>query len=253
MGKIPIGLQLFSVRDDCTRDLPGTLKAVADMGYDGVEFAGYYNRTAEELKKMVDKLGLKVCGSHIGLNTLLGDELEKTVEFNKTLGNKFLIVPWIPEEKRNSKVAWLETAKLFSEIAKKVKRKGMHVGYHNHHMEFMPIDGEMPWDIFYGATSPEVVMQLDTGNALHGKISVDGLLDLIKRYPGRALTVHLKEHSATNDKAVIGEGDMKWKQFFKLCETVGGTQWYIVEQESYAYPPVECARKCVQNLRQMLK
>jgi sugar phosphate isomerase/epimerase len=88
---------------------------------------------------------------------------------------------------------------------------------------------------------------------LHGKISVDGLLDLIKRYPGRALTVHLKEHSATNDKAVIGEGDMKWKQFFKLCETVGGTQWYIVEQESYAYPPVECARKCVQNLRQMLK
>ena len=252
MVKIPIGLQLFSVRDDCARDLPGTLKAVADMGYDGVEFAGYYNRNAVELKKMLKDLGLKVCGSHIGFNTLLDDELEKTIEFNRTLGNKFLIVPWIPEEKRNSKAAWLETAKLFSEIAKKVKSKGMHVGYHNHHMEFMPIDGEFPWDIFYGATFPEVVMQLDVGNALHGKISVDELLTIIKRYPGRSLTVHIKEHSATNDKAIIGEGDMKWKQFFKLCETVGGTQWYIVEQESYAYPPLECVKKCLENLRKML-
>jgi sugar phosphate isomerase/epimerase len=251
MGKIPIALQLFSVRDDCARDLSGTLKAVAKMGYEGVEFAGYYNRTADELKKMVDDLGLKVAGTHTGLNTLLGDELEKTIEFNKTLGNKFLIVPWIPEEKRNSKQAWLETAKFFNEVAKKVKRRGMRVGYHNHHMEFMPIDGEMPWDIFGGATSPEVVMQIDTGNALHGKISVNRLIATVKRYPGRSVTVHLKEFSATNDKAVIGEGDMKWKQFFKLCETVGGTKWYIVEQESYAYPPIECVKLCVNNLRKM--
>ena len=252
MGKIPIALQLYSVRDDCARDLPGTLKAVAEMGYEGVEFAGYYNRTAEELRKMLDDLGLKVAGTHIGLNTLLGDDLEKTIEFNKTLGNKFLIVPWIPEERRNSKQAWLDTAKLFSEIAKKVKRKGMRIGYHNHHMEFIPIDGEMPWNIFYSAVSPEVVMQLDTGNALHGKISVKDVLAIMKRYPGRATTVHLKEFSATNDKAIIGEGDMKWKQFFKLCETVGGTQWYIIEQESYAYPPLECVKMCIENLRKML-
>jgi sugar phosphate isomerase/epimerase len=151
------------------------------MGYEGVEFAGYYNRTAAELRKILDDLGLKVAGSHIGLDTLLGDELEKTIEFNKTLGNKFLIVPWIPEERRNSKAAWLEMAQLFSEIAEKVKRRGMRVGYHNHHMEFTPIDGEMPWDIFYGAASPEVVMQLDIGNALYGKISVDDVLAVVKR------------------------------------------------------------------------
>jgi len=253
MGKIPIALQLFSVREDCARDLRGTLKAVAEMGYDGVEFAGYHNRTAEELRKMVDNFGLKVAGTHIGLNTLQGDELEKTIEFNKILGNKFLIVPWVPEELRNSKQAWLNVARLFSDISKKVKRKGMRVGYHNHHMEFMPIDGEMPWDIFYGAASPDVVMQLDTGNALHGKISVDEVLAVMKRYPGRAVTVHLKEFSATNEKAIIGEGDMKWKQFFKICETVGGTEWYIVEQESYAYPPLECVKRCVENLRKMLK
>jgi len=252
MGKIPIALQLYSVREDCARDLPGTLKAVADMGYEGVEFAGYYERTAKELRKMLDSLSLKVAGSHIQMTTLMGDELKKTVEFNKTLGNQFLIVPWIPEEMRSSKSAWLKTAKLFSKTAKKVKPEGMRVGYHNHHMEFIRVDGEFPWDIFYGAASPDVVMQIDTGNAMHGEATADDVLAVMKRYPGRAVTVHLKEHSATNPKAIIGEGDMKWKQFFKLCETIGGTKWYIVEQETYAYPPLECARHCIDNLKKML-
>jgi len=252
MSKIPIALQLYSIREDCARDLPGTLKAVADMGYDGVEFAGYYGRTAQELKKILDDLGLKVAGTHIRLDTLLGDELEKTVEFNKILGNKFLIVPWIPEERRNSKEAWIQTAKLMSEISEQVKPEGMHVGYHNHAAEFTKIDGEFPWDIFFSAASPDVVMQLDTGNAMHGEATADDVLEVMKRYPGRAVTVHLKEYSATNKKALIGEGDMKWKEFFNLCETIGGTEWYIIEQESYAYPPLECVKRCLENLKELL-
>jgi len=253
MVKIPVALQLYSVRDDCARDLPGTLKAVAEMGYEGVEFAGYYGRSADELRKMLDDLGLKVAGTHIGIDTLLGDELKKTVKFNKTIGNRYLIVPWLPDQYRNSKAAWLKTARLMNDIAKKVKPEGMRVGYHNHAVEFQPIDGEMPWDIFFGATVPDVVMQLDTGNAMQGKVSSDGVLEIVKRYPRRAATVHLKEFSSKNEKALIGEGDMRWKQFFKLCETVGGTEWYIVEQESYAYKPLECARRCTENLRKMLK
>ncbi len=251
--KIPVALQLYSVRDDCARDLPGTLKAVAEMGYEGVEFAGYHGRSADELRKMLNDLGLKVAGTHIGIDTLLGDELKKTVKFNKTIGNQYLIVPWLPDQYRSSKDAWLKTARLMNDIAKKVKPEGMRVGYHNHAVEFQPIDGEMPWDIFFGAAVPDVVMQLDTGNAMHGKVSSDGVLEIVKRYPGRAVTVHLKEFSSKNEKALIGEGEMRWKQFFKLCETVGGTEWYIVEQESYAYKPLECARRCVENLRKMLK
>ncbi len=251
--KIPIALQLYSVREDCAADLPGTLEAVAEMGYDGVEFAGYYGRSAEELRPMLDDLGLKVAGTHTGIHTLLGDELEKTVEFNKTVGNKFLIVPWLPEERRDSKAAWLKTAKLINGIAEKVKPEGMLVGYHNHAMEFQPIDGETPWDIFLGATVRDVVMQLDTGNAMHGGVSADGVLKILKRYPGRAVTVHLKEYSSENDKALIGEGETKWKELFKLCETVGATEWYIVEQESYALPPLECVRRCIKNLRKMLR
>lgn len=251
MEKIPVALQLYSVREDCARDLLGTLEAVAEMGYDGVEFAGYHGRSADELRRILDDLGLKVAGTHTRINTLLGDELKRTIEFNRVLDNRFLIVPLLPEEMRNSRTSWLNAADLISEISGKVKPEGMHVGYHNHWAEFEPIDGVFPWDIFFKAASPDVVMQLDTGNAMHGKISSNEVLRILKRYPRRALTVHLKEFSPKNDRALIGEGEMQWKKLFSLCETTGGTEWYIVEQETYAYPPLECAKRCIENLRKM--
>lgn len=250
MARIPIALQLYSIREDCAKDLPGCLEAVAKMGYEGVDFAGYYGYDAKQIRKMLDDNGLKVAGAHVGLETLLGDELERTIEFHKILGNKFLIVPGLPESRRNSKSAWLETAKLFNEIAERLKPEGMYTGYHNHSIEFQPMNGEIPWDIFFSNTVPEVVMQLDTGNAMHGNADP---IEFLKKYPGRALTVHLKEFSRTNELALIGEGEVKWDEIFNLCETIGGTQWYIVEQESYAYPPMVCVEKCIQNLKKMGK
>jgi len=250
MARIPIALQLYSVRHDCEKDLPRVIKAVADMGYEGVEFAGYYGYSAQELRKLLDDHGLKVAGTHISLDSLLGDELKRTIEFNQILGNQFLIVPWMPESRRPNRRGWLECAQLFNELAEAVKPYGMWVGYHNHHIEFQPLDGELPWDTFFGNTRQEVVMQFDTGNAMHGGAEA---VPFLKKYPGRALTVHLKEYSATNDKALIGEGDVPWAEIFELCETVGGTQWYIVEQESYAYEPLECVKRCLENLKAMGK
>lgn len=250
MAKIPIALQLYSVRDDCQRDLPGVLSAVARMGYEGVEFAGYYGRNAKELKQLLDDNGLACCGTHIGLDTLLGDELQKTVEFNKTLGNPNLIVPGLSSEHTSSRASWLATAGIFNGIAERCKPLGMRTGYHNHFIEFQPLDGEMPWDTFFGNTTQDVVMQMDTGNCMHGHADP---VPFLKRYPGRAITVHLKEYSATNDKAQIGEGDVRWDEVFDLCENFGNTQWYIVEQESYALPPMQCVEVCLQNLRKMGK
>jgi len=252
MKRIPVALQLYSVREDCSRDLYGTLEAVANMGYDGVEFAGYHGRTAEELRKILDDLGLKVAGSHLGINTLMGSELEKTISFNKTLGNKYLIVPALPEKMRETKNAWIETARLMNKISEKVKPHGMRVGYHNHTIEFTPINGETPWEIFFREAEPDIIMQLDTGNAMMGNLTADEVIDIIKKYPKRAVTVHLKEFSATNKKALLGEGDMKWEEFFKACESIGGTEWYIIEQESYAYPPLECVKRCLENLKRLL-
>ena len=191
MANIPIGLQLYSVRDDCARDLPDVLKAVAGMGYAGVEFAGYYGRTAPELRAMLDENGLACCGTHTALETVLGDELERTVDFSRTLGNPYLIVPGLPRERTGTREAWRETARLFDGASERAEALGMRVGYHNHSEEFQAVaGGELPWDIFFGHTRPAVVMQVDTGNMMHGGAAPAPFL---ARYPGRALTVHLKE------------------------------------------------------------
>jgi sugar phosphate isomerase/epimerase len=254
----PIAVQLYSVRKDCEQDLPGTLEAVAKMGYDGVEFAGYYGRSATELRTMLDDLGLAVAGTHTALGTLLGDQLAETVAFNRILGNRFLIVPSLPEQHRSSRRAWLETAELFNEIAEELAPEGMVTGYHNHYVEFQPLDGELPWDTFFANTRQDVVMQIDLGNALRGGADP---VPFIERYPGRAVTVHLKPYSQEAGSAdpslgyrpLIGDDDIAWEQVFSTCETVGGTEWYIVEYESNAYPPLEAVDRFLKVLRSMGK
>ena len=250
MGKIPIGVQLYSVRDDCALDLPGTIEAMARAGFSAVEFAGYYNRTANELRRLLQDLGLGCCGSHISLDTLLGDQLARTVEFNLELGNRFLIVPWIAEKYRDSVTSWQATGALFDEIAEKIAPHGLMVGYHHHEVEFHPFEGgELGMDVFYSA-SKRAIMQLDTAHALSGGADP---VQYIRRYPGRAVTVHLRDYSTVDDRAFIGEGEVDWAGVFEACETVGGTEWYIVEQERYKVPPVEAVARCLESLHSMGK
>ncbi len=225
--KIPVALQLYSLRKECAKDLPGMLAAVAKIGFRGVEFAGYHGRTAKELRKLLDDDGLVCCGTHTGLDTLLGDAWAKTLEFNQTLGNKFLIVPSLPHARVATAQACRDTAKLFNELAAKGKTCGMRVGYHAHGGDFKKIDGETIWDLLFGNTGADVVMQLDTGNCLDGG---GDPVAMLKKYPGRAVTIHLKEHGGPK-AAAIGEGVVPWQQVFEVCETTGGTEWYIVEHE----------------------
>lgn len=243
--KVPVALQLYSVRDDCARDLPGVLKAVAKMGYDGVEFAGYHGRTAEQLRQLLDENGLKCCGTHIQLKDVSGDELAKTVAFNKVLGNPYLIVAYMPTPATREKA--VAVAKEFATIAAKLKPQGMKVGYHAHGGDFKKIDGETFWDIFFANAGPDVVMQLDLGNCLGGG---GDPLAILKKFPGQSATIHLKEHGGKKG-AVIGEGEVKWDEVFRLCEGPGGTKWYIVEQESYDGSPLESCRKCREGLKKM--
>src|SRR5215510_811924 len=112
--KIPIGLELYSVRKECASDLPGTIAAVGKIGYKGVEFAGYHGGSAKELRKMLDDNGLVACGTHTPYETVLPDKLKETIEFNHIIGNKFLIVPSMSAR---SKEEWLAKAKLFNELA----------------------------------------------------------------------------------------------------------------------------------------
>ena len=245
---IPVGLQLYSVRSECEKDLPGTIAKVAKMGYEGVEFAGYYDYKAQDIRKMLDDNGLVCCGTHTAMDTLSDANLAATVEFNRILGNRYLIVPWLKPDETNPKQGWLAYAERLNVVAEKVKPAGMYVGYHSHAHDFHPIDGVMPWDILFGNTKQEVCMQVDLGNTMQGG---GDPIACLRRYPGRSLTVHLKEYSATNKNAIIGEGDIPWSEVFRICETTGGTRWYIIEEEKDVYPPLTAVDLCLKNYRKL--
>jgi sugar phosphate isomerase/epimerase len=245
---IPLGVQLYSVRAECEKDFPKTIEAVAKMGYQGVEFAGYYNYSAPDMRKLLDDNGLQCCGTHTGMDTVLGDNLKETIEYNQILGNRNLIVPWIGEEYRSSKEAWIKTAGMFNELAEKLKADKMRIGYHNHAVEYEPIDGEIPWDIFAQNTNQEVILQIDTGNA--GMAGANAV-EYIKKYPGRTVTIHVKAYSTTNEKALIGEDEINWMELFSVCEATGGTEWYIIEEEKDAYTPLEGIQKSLENYHKL--
>lgn len=244
-GRIPVGVQLYSVRDQCAKDLPGTLTAIAKIGYKGVEFAGYHGRSAKELRKMLDDLGLVACGTHTPYDSVLPDKLAQTVEFNRTIGNNFLIVPWMEGK---TKQQWLDKAKQFNELADKVKADGMWVGYHAHAHDFEKFDGESAWDLFFGTTKPEVIMQLDTSNCRDGGADPVAVL---KKYPRRAKTIHIKANGG-GPEAVYGEDKVDWKSVFAFCETEGGTKWYVVEHES-SKDPIDAVTRCFKALKEMGK
>jgi len=244
--RIPVGLQLYSVRQPLAKDVEGVIAKVAEMGYEGVEFAGYYNKSGEELRKILDKNGLVCCGSHVRGNELKPENLAKTIDFHKALGNIFLIKPSGAGGK--TKQSWLDAAKRFNDVAEQLKPHGMYTGYHNHSLEFKPMDGSCPWEIFFKHTDDRVCQQLDTGNCMKGGGKPCAYL---KMFPGRTRTVHLKEHGGPGD---VGKGDCPWKEIFSLCETVAGTQWYIVEQESYKQrSPLEAAKQAADFMKEMGK
>ena len=233
--RIPLGLQLYSLRKECAKDLEGTIAAVGKMGYKGVEFAGYYGRDAKTLRKLLDDAGLKCCGTHIALDTILGDALPKTIEFNKTLGNEYLMVPSLPGKYQKTKEGWQQAADLFNQTVDKAQAEGMRIGYHNHGVEFTPIDGEMPWDIFFNRARKDVLIQYDIGNAAHA--GADARVYL-KKFPGRVASVHVKPYSKSNPNALIGADEMPWPEIFNLCEKVSGVKWYIIEYERENEPPL---------------
>ncbi len=247
--RVPIGLQLYSVRGECQRDFAGTVAKVAEMGYEGVEFAGYYNWPAEKIRKLLDQHGLKCCGTHAQLPSLLGDEFARTVEFNRTIGNKYLIVPAIPGNMRpDSKPAWVLFAKLMTEIAGKAKEHGMRAGYHNHAGEFEPMNGDMPWEVFASNSGKDVVLQVDIGHVVRAGADP---APYMQRYPGRLLTVHVKDFAKGKDP-LVGEGDVDWPAMFRICEGDGGTEWYIIEDESRTQP-LQRVEQDLQNLRRLLR
>ncbi len=256
MTKIPIGLQLYSVRTECERDLPASLKATADAGYVGAEPWGYNGKSldwqghsAQNIRKLYDDNGLTCCGIHLSSGALDGDNLKRTVEFNQILGNRFLILAG--EAKRMASAESVaEFAETLNTLAVTLKADGMFPGYHAHGFDFAALDGEVAWDRLFGNTGPDVIMQMDIGNCASG--GGDPLGTLIK-FPNRARSVHLKDFGGQVPHPIIGEGDADWPEIFRVCETMQNTEWYVVEEEGGGADPFDAPRRSLQALRAMGK
>jgi sugar phosphate isomerase/epimerase len=242
---IPVGIQIYSVRNAAAKDFTGTVEAIAKLGYKGVEFAGYYgwDSKPKELRKLLDDNGLKCCGTHTGLDTITGDALKNTAELHSILGNSYLIVPSMSAKDEQG---WLDLAKKFNDILPEAEALGMRIGYHAHAGDFRKLGESTPWEIFFDNTDNRVLMQIDTGNCMAGG---GDPVAMLKKYPGRSLTVHLKEHGGP-EGAVIGQGLMPWPEVFQVCETTGETLWYIVEHET-GPDSLDGIKGCIEGLRKM--
>jgi sugar phosphate isomerase/epimerase len=250
-SKIPIALELWSVREQCEKDLPGVLARVAEMGYQGVELAhSQCGRDGPAWRKLLDRNGLKCCGMHTTLPNLEGGKFQPMVEFQQAIGNRNLILAAVPSQNLHSMQGLLDTARLFDQLAERLQPHGLRIGYHCHGGDFHAVEGQLPWVILGEHSRKDVILQLDIGNCLEAG---GDYLAMLRHFPGRAKTVHLKE-AGGKPGAPIGEGVVKWSEVFSICETTGGTEWYIVEHESKTGPAAFAAvDQCLKNLRKMGK
>jgi sugar phosphate isomerase/epimerase len=245
--KIPIGLQLYSVKKACAKDIAGTIEKVAKMGYQGVEFAGFFKHKADEVRKMLDDNEIVCCGTHARVDSLKGDKFKETLEFHQKLGCPYIIIPALPKDMYRTADDLKKTIEWLNKLNEQMKPyEDMQLGYHAHAQDFHKFDGKTIWETIFDNTPESFVMQLDVGNCLSGK---DNPYKILKKYPGRSKTVHLKEFADKRDTP-IGEGKVDWKKINEICETVGGTQWYVVEHER-AKKPFVSVQACLDNLRKL--
>jgi sugar phosphate isomerase/epimerase len=253
--RIPIGIELYSVRGELTKDLPGTVRAVAKLGYQVVEFySPYFNWTTEQAKenrKLLDDLGIKCLSTHNGANAISEANINKAIELNQIIGSKYIILA--SAGKVNGADGWKQFADRVSAGAEKLRAHKMATGFHNHQTEWRPLDnGERAMDIFAKNTPKDVVLQLDAGTSVEAGADP---VAWIKANPGRTKSIHLKDWGKGEGKAytvAFGEGDVPWQGIFQAAESVGGVEYYLIEQE-HAGPDGEIAmaKRCLENYRKM--
>jgi len=249
MARIPVALQMYTVRDDQARDFAGTFEKVAAIGYEGAELAGTGGLTATELRNLLDGLGLRIAGGHVGLPQL-ETELNQALDYYSELGSDYITCPWLPEERRKSAEDYRRLAATLTEVGAKTKERGIQLCYHNHAFEFTKFDGENALDILFSASDPNLVKsELDTYWVEYGGESAVAYLT---KYAGRVPLVHLKDMTPGENRtfAELGEGTIDWDAVLSACESASAqTAWYIVEQDTCQRPPLESARISFDYLR----
>ncbi len=249
-SKIPVGLELYSVREELKRDPEGTLRAVGKMGYQCVEFyAPYFERSeaqTKDMRKLLDDLGVRCYSTHNEIAYLGPQNIRRTRDLNLLLAAKYVVVA--SAEPKAGPDGWNYIADALNSAAEQLEPSGLKVGYHNHQPEFTPVNGARPLEILAKNTKPSVMLQLDVGTCLAAGSDPTAW---IRANPGRIHSMHCKDWSPDNGyKVLFGEGAADWKSIFSAAESVGGIEYYLVEQEGSRFSELETAQKCLATFRE---
>jgi len=248
---IPVGLELYSVRDSLQKDPQATVRAVAQMGYKVVEFYGPYfewsEAQAKEMRKLMDELRIRCLSTHNDEDNFSDAKIEHTKSLNLILGSKYVVQAW--SDPKPTIEGWKELAAKLNAASEKLAPADLKVGYHNHDAEWKAVEGKRPIEVLAAATKPEVMLQLDVGTCLEAGANP---VAWIQANPGRIRSIHCKDWSSDPSvgyKTLFGEGKADWKGIFHAAENVGGVEYYLIEQEGSRYSELETARRCLEEFR----
>jgi sugar phosphate isomerase/epimerase len=252
--KVPVGLELYSVRTELMNDLMGTVRRVARMGYEVVEFySPYFQWTpqyAADVKKLMDDIGVKCLSTHNNQPSFTADGLQKAIDLNRAIGSKAIIMASVPQI--SSIDGWKALGEQLTAVAEKLKPLGMTTGFHNHAIEWALVGGKRPMDVLAASSSKDVVLQLDVGTCVEAGADP---VAWINSNPGRIRSIHCKDWGAGPNRGysvAFGDGDSPWLKIFEAAEKTGGVEYYLIEQEvSPQGQQFQMAERCLANYRKM--
>ena len=253
--KYPIGLELYSVRSELARDLPGTLREVARIGYEAVEFYAPYHEWsmpyAKEVRRIMADLGLSCYSTHNHIESFTpGEGMAGAIELNQILGAQHLILATAPKGTVGLE-GWKNLCGRLTLAADQLKPHGLTAGFHNHQTEWAALDGgARVMDIVAANTPAEFVLQFDVGTCLEAGADP---IAWIKANPGRIRSVHLKDWAPGKPadekgyRVLFGEGVSPWGEIVAAVEAVGGVDYYLMEQEGSRFSEFETAQRCLES------
>jgi sugar phosphate isomerase/epimerase len=246
---IPTGLELYSVREELKKDPEGTVRAVAKMGYQGVEFYAPYFDWSEsqtkQMRKLLDDLGMRCFSTHNDSSYLSPEKISRARDMNLILGSKYVVMA--SSDPKPGLDGWKAIADALNVAADQLEPSGLRAGYHNHQREFIPVENQRPIEILAKNTKSSIMLQLDVGTCLEAGSDP---VAWIRANPGRIRSLHLKDWSPEPAKGyavLFGEGAAKWKDIFAAAESAGGVEYYLIEQEGSRFDELDTARRCLQS------
>ena len=220
-----VGIQLYTVRDQMKADFEGTLAHIAEIGYKEVEFAGYFDHSAADVKAILTRHGLAAPSTHVAFEN--DEKWKAALDTAKTIGHEYIVMPWIPQERRKTLDDWKNFAQVFNHAAQMAHDAGIQFAYHNHDFEFPKMDGQVPYDVLLQNTDPKLV-QLEIDLYWITKAGQDPLA-YFSRWPGRVPLVHVKDSAGPPEHKMVdvGQGKIEWKRIFAKREQAGIKHFFV--------------------------